>query len=129
MAKTKMTLTRAYAKLGATVTSPRQAWARIADDGKSVIVTVWRDDPDAPPPDEITVSTARPHARGNRNRIKVLGHALAHCKGLFRVIWLTREDRSAIPPTIKGIEPDQDRWMRVTSLDAETGTFTATRVL
>jgi len=63
-----------------------------------VVVTAWRDDPDAPPPDEITGSTSRPHARGNTHRVAVIGFAIAHCKCLVRVILLTRADKGTGPP-------------------------------
>jgi hypothetical protein len=122
-----MTLTAAYAALGATLTNtPYRTWSHMSDDGQTAIVTLWRHHET---PDGMTVDVPAPdHPEGaaNQSRIEVLRNALAHRGGRFRAIHLTENPDS---PTRKGrirtAEPDVHRWWRVTWLDQTTGAFHA----
>jgi len=121
-----MTLTKAYAALGATVKARPQTWSHMSDDRQTAIVTLWRDHQtpnrkaaDVPTPD-------RPNHAPNQNRIAHLRHALAHNGGRFRAIHATRS-RNA--PTRMGsargsFEPDLDHWWCVKKLE-KTGAFRA----
>jgi hypothetical protein len=76
----------------------------------------------------VTVPVTRPDARANGYRRKVLSHAIGHCNGLIRSIWLTERDNLTPNARIKDVEPDLHTWLRVTSLDPVTGAFTAESV-
>jgi hypothetical protein len=116
-----MTLTECYARCGATVKAPRQAWSAMSDDGTVAILTLWSDffrDVDrreyfGPPPRE-------PHQK--KKRIEHLRHAQDHCVGIFKSIIITR---NASNTGIKTCEVGHD--YRLVDLNEETAEFHAVR--
>jgi hypothetical protein len=122
-----MTLTEAFAAHGARLpVPPYRIWALMTDDRQEGVVTLWRDHLTA---DGNTVSVPAPDepwGHANRNRMEVLRHAIAHCDGRFRAIYLTGDPKGRPKQgRTKRADPDLSNYWRVTRLDPDTGAFTA----
>ena len=122
----------AFAYFGARATNPRWSWSARSTDGETVVLTWWLDEISRDDAGKL-VRDERNHPRfsvwnklpGNKDRIKNLAWARAHCEGLFRVVWIKSKDRRAIPRYAATRYPDPKLWMRLTYLDEQTGEFAA----
>lgn len=128
----KWTLSASFRSFGAESTNPRWSWSARSADGKTVVLTLWRD--------LVRVQgksasydtfgrgleqwTDRP---GNRERLENLKWARDHCGGLFRVVITVAKDANAHPREIAECYP-HDMLMRLVDLDEATGEFRATSV-
>jgi hypothetical protein len=120
------TLAEAFSFYGARAANPRWGWAAQSDDGKTVVITMWKDrighDGDAivygfPP---------RPNDRrpGYLDMIKKLRHAQDNCEGLLRTVIVEAVDTKAgTRSTRKKYDADPSLVMKLESLDARTGEF------
>jgi len=130
------TLSKAFAHFdGARATNPRWGWAAQSDDGKVVVLTMWRDqikqDGSAivygpGPSADVPLWTNR---LGNRDRIKKLQHAQSHCGGLFRAVIVDAVDaKSGTRSTRKKYYADDQLVMKLETLNPDTGEFIARSV-
>jgi hypothetical protein len=118
---------------GATGKNPLWSWSARSADGKTVVITLWRDGLDfgAKPIVYDTFNRADlktwTHRLGNRERIDNLTWARDHCDGLFRVVITVAEDVKANPRKIEDCYPKDDWIMQITDLDESTGEFRAVK--
>jgi hypothetical protein len=124
----------AFEHLGATAKHSRKSWSARSADGKTVVVTLWRDGIDygAKPIVYDTYNRADLHlwkdTFGNRERIENLIWAKAHCDGKFRVVITVAKDVTAYPREIEECYPKDDWVMKITGLDELTGEFRAEKI-
>jgi hypothetical protein len=127
-------LAKAFAHFGAKGKNPRWSWSARSMDGKTIVITLWRDglDFEAKP---IVYDTFNRHdlykwtdTQGNRERIENLIWARDHCDGHFRVVITVAEDVNAYPRKIENCYPKDDWLMKITALDEKTGEFRALKV-
>ncbi len=122
------TLTEAFAHFGASSHNIRQAWSAASEDGRTVVLTIWRHKAAA----DRSVDYFDPsgaarwqHLWGNKERKRHIRHALDHCAGQIRVVWVIAQDEKAHPKTIKDRVADLDTVMQITAFDEVTGEFAA----
>jgi hypothetical protein len=124
-------LAAAFAHYGVTAKNPRWSWSARSTDGKTVVITLWKDhfNYKSTP---ITYAdfgdvnlekwVNRP---GNRERIENLKWARDHCDGLFKVVIAVAEDVMADPRRIAESYAQDRLLMRLTDFKEETGEFRA----
>ena len=112
--------------------NPRWSWSGRSEDGRTVAVTLWRDQfleqgrvyknfaSDTP-----GEWRGRP---GFAELIENLKHAVAHTDGVVRIIIAAPKDPAANPRSIAECYPQETLRMRVSQLDDDAGTFTLERV-
>jgi len=122
------TLAEAFDFFGTVPRNPRWAWSAVSPDGKTVAVTLW----DHERADDGSVDFFDTDKRvrwmgriGNRDRIKNLRHAIAHCDGKFRVVRVIAKDINADPRRIKDRIADPHTIMQIVRFDEDTGEFAA----
>ena len=125
-----MSLTAAFAHFGVKPTNPRWSWSAVSEDGKTVVLTLWRDMFDYKQKPPAYVDPAPNYSdwcdhRGNVDRVRHLKHAAEHCDGLFRGVMTVAKDPAAHPREIADCFPWDGVWMRLTSFDEESGAWSA----
>jgi hypothetical protein len=127
----KLGLGECFKQYGAHGRNPRWSWSARSEDGKTVVLTLWKD--------HISVSNGitvydsfdpTGHAAwidtpGNRERLENLKWARDNCDGLFRVVITVAKDETAIPRSIAECYPRPNLIMRITDLNEKTGEFRA----
>ncbi len=130
------TLHEAFQFFKAKAANPRWGWAAQSDDGKTVVVTMWRDliDDDG----KVLTYGNRQGAGGdswmklpgNRDRIRKLQHVWDNCGRLFRVVIIDAVDTKAgARNTRKKYYAAETLVMKLDSpVDPDTGVFRARSV-
>lgn len=122
--------TAAFEHFGAAGKNPRWSWSGRSPDGKTVVVTIWRDQLNY----KITPavfscfgknSEAWSNRMGNTERIENLIWARDNCGGRFRAVICEAEDVKANPREIRSCFPADNFAMQLTNLDEDTGEFSA----
>ena len=130
----KWTLTKAFAYFdGAKARNPRWSWSARSADGRTVVVTLWKDsicdDGRTVTVDAFDDGSGRlrlwKDAQGNRDRIQNLVWARDHCDGLFRVVLVVAKDTAAVPRAIDERYPDPNLVMKLIRLNEDTGELLA----
>ena len=129
----RWTLRDAFASFnGAQADNHVWGWSAVGADGRTVVITVWRDQV---LPDGSVDFFGHPkldrwrRALGNRSRIKHLTIARDLAAGRFRVVWVTAKDVAAIPRSIARLEPDPSLVMRLIEVDEDSGEFKAEPII
>jgi len=126
----KWTKKACFAHYGA-VSANVYSWSARSADGKTVVVTLWRDliDYKAKPVTygtivrgDVSIWKERP---GNRERLENLKWAREHCGGRFRVVITVAKNVTASTREIEECYPQDQMIMRITELNEETGEFKA----
>lgn len=118
----------AFAKLGTKSRNRRTAWAAISDDGKTVAVTVWKEEYDfnhGKP--KCSYDGATPDKAGWKERTEYIQHAIDNCDSLVRVVLIEAKDsrKPGQPREFKQVLRVFDQqWFRVRDFDPETGYYT-----
>ena len=128
----RWTKTEAFAEFNAQVSNPRQSWSARSTDGKTVVLTFWKDyfsyrsKPisyiDDKFPDCVVQSP------GNRERIYNIKWAIEHCGGVVSVVFVKARDETSIPREIEECYPQKKPKMRITKFNETTGYFQAEAV-
>ena len=128
-----MKLGECFAYYGAVPRNPRWSWSARSPDGKTVVMTLWKDRLSSigglTVYDDRGIDTARWKDRpGNRERIENLVWARDRCDGYFRTIITVARDTTAQPRQIRECYLQKNLNMRLTDLDAVSGEFRAVHV-
>ena len=124
-------LAAAFKKAGVVAKNPRWSWSARSEDGKVVVMTLWKDliDYKAKPisystfsRENLSVWIDRP---GNRERLENLKWARDHCEGLFRVVITTAKDTNADTREIEDAHYQARMIMKLVELNEQTGEFRA----
>jgi hypothetical protein len=127
-------LTEAFAHFGARGRNPRWSWSARSEDGRTVVLTLWKDEIfyrgkiafyDTFNRENLSEWGERP---GNWERLENLKWARDHCNGRFRVVITIAEDPNASPRKIAECYPQSKLLMCITDLNEETGEFRATSI-
>lgn len=124
------TLSAAFAHFGAKGRNPRWSWSARSEDGRTVVMTFWKDEFDYSTK-PISYSSFGPNTAvwtnrpGNKERVENLIWARDHCDGLLRVVITVAEDVKANPRRIASCTPQDKLIMRLVELNEETGEFRA----
>ena len=126
------TLEKAFRHFGAEKRNPRWSVSARSPDGRTVVLTLWKDRFDHSsrpmvydrhyddPRERAWIETP-----GSRERTENLLWARDNCGGLFRVVITVSKDTDAYPRQIAECYPHEALVMRLTHLDTETGEFRA----
>ncbi len=123
----------AFAHFGVTLKNPRWSWSGRTEDGKTVVLQLWKDHFASWKP-IVYAEKVEPaqsdwiHRPGNKERIENIVWAMEHCGGHFRTVIGVAEDPKADPRKTKSVFPQTALTMKITSFDSATGEFTATAV-
>ncbi len=125
------TLRDAFAHFdGARARNPRWAWSARSPDGRTVVVTLWKDQIS----DDGNAVIAHYGGEtgklrlGNKDRVENLIWARERCDGLFRAVMIVAKDIKARPRSIAKCYPEKTLVMKLISLDEHTGEFRAESV-
>jgi hypothetical protein len=124
----------AFAHFGAVGTNSVWSWSARSADGKTVVVTLWRDGLNFANKPIVCDTFNRADlplwkdSPGNRERIDNLIWAREHCNSLFRVVITVAKDVTAYPREIEDCYPKDDWVMKLTDLNEETGEFRAVKL-
>ena len=127
-------LKAAFATFGAKGRNQRWSWSARSDDGKTVVLALWKDQFDYTSRPVAYDTIGRPDlpgwtdALGNRERIENLVWARDHCDGMFSVVIAVAEDVSARPRSISVSYPHKTMKMKLLDLNETTGEFRAINV-
>jgi hypothetical protein len=127
-------LTEAFKRAGVAPKNQRWSWSARSADGKTVVLTLWKDmlDYSAKPITYSSVnregSAAWATRPGNRERLEMLIWARDHCDGLFRVVITTAKDTEAETREIKDAHYQQRMIMKLIELNEQTGEFRAVNI-
>jgi hypothetical protein len=121
----KRTLTACFAHFGAQCANFRWSWSARSPDGKTVVVTMWSDEIRTEGDRLAYYSTAtRPsNELGSRERRANLIWARDNCGGLVSVVVVVAKNARAQKKSISRCFPSDGLVMRITRLNAETGSF------
>lgn len=124
------TLTDAFDFFGTVPRNPRWAWSAISPDGKTVALTVWDHEWSGGELDyHDPARRARwMHKLGNKDRIRNLQHAIAHCNGEVRVVRVTAVDPNSERRQIKARRADPNTILKIRDLNPLSGEFRASPV-
>ena len=127
-------LAEAFRAFRAEGKNSRWSWSARTRDGKTVVMTFWKDQLDYSS-NPISYSTfGRPNLEkwtdlpGNQERIENLKWARDHCEGLMRVVIIEAFDAAAHPRRIAQSFPHKRMVMKLTGLNEETGEFSTINV-
>jgi len=129
-----MGLAEAFRQAGVIAKNQRWSWSARSADGKTVVMTLWKDliNYKTKP---ITYSTFDRENRsvwidrpGNHERLENLKWARDHCDGLFRVIITTAKDIKAETREIEDAHYQKRMIMKLVELNEQTGEFRAVNV-
>jgi hypothetical protein len=127
----KWTHTQAYASFGVSPRNVQWSWSARSEDGKTVVVTLWKD--------KLICHNGHykylweklpPRSRKNLGLEELMGNlawARDHCDGRFSVIAAIAKDEAAYPRSIAECYPTKIV-MKLASLDVDAGLFTAESV-
>ncbi len=127
-------LTAAFKEAGVTAKNPRWSWSARSEDGKVVVMTLWKDliDYKAKPISYNTFDRENLSAwvdrLGNRERLENLKWVRNHCDGRFRVIITTAKDVKADRREIEDAHYQARMIMKLGELNEITGEFRAVNV-
>ena len=129
-----MSVKDAVGYFGAVPTNRQWSWSARSPDGRTVVVTWWKDQ-ETRRNGKMVYDTRNMQnlaewqwRNGNRDRIRNLVHARDHCDGLFRIVWVkTNDPDQRVRKTIERY-PDETLEMRLIELDEQTGEFLAEEV-
>lgn len=121
-----------FKKLGAPLASPRADWSGVSADGKTVAISIWRDELDNSIPGS-PILDCRQHKDisvwaefpGNKKRKAHIEHALSSTDGIFKIVMLRAKDPEKLPREI------DEAWIwkgmigKITDYDPNTGGFRA----
>lgn len=132
----KRTLAEAFAYFdGAKAANPRWGWAAQSDDGRTVVLTMWKDQMSLDGDHLVYRAIARAgkdewvKRPGNKDRLRKLQHAIDNCGGLFRAVIVEAVDTKANVRATRNTYLAHNRLtMKVESLNSETGEFWARSV-
>lgn len=129
----KWTLTQAFAEFGVVRKNPRWSWSAVSDDGRTVVLTIWKDrlDFSSDPPTYDTLDwppETWQSSHSNKERLAHLKIARDHCDGHFRVIITVAKDVNSRPRQVVECYPQKNLIMRLVALDEATGRFRAVGV-
>ena len=116
---------------GATCRNRVWSWSARSSDGRTVVVTLWKDRLKEDGPKITTCEPGDDSGRlrlGNKERIENLIWARDHCDGAFNVVIVVAEDIKAKPRKAAKRYPHESLIMKLVSLDEDTGKFTAESV-
>ncbi len=119
----------AFGFFKAVAANPRWAWSARSANGKTVVLTWWKDEIAREGGNLIHNTYGHPRLKrmrellGHYDRIRNLIWAREHCGGLYRVVWCKVKDRKARVRKIVECYPDETLWMRLTQLNETTGEF------
>jgi hypothetical protein len=124
----KWTHGAAFSHFGATPRNVQWSWSARSDDGRTVVVTLWKDRV-VRKDGRITYEWTAPpdHVRrrpGFSELMDNLAWSRDHCGGRFSVIIATAKDEHADPRSIDECYPVKWR-MKLIEFDSAAGTFTA----
>jgi hypothetical protein len=127
-------LAAAFAHYGVAPKNPRWSWSARSKDGKTVVMTLWKD---------FFNYKSRPivyedygeknldkwkNRPGNSERIENLIWARDHCGGLFKVVIAVAKDINVDPRSIAESYPQDRLVMRLIDLNEDTGEFRAVAI-
>jgi hypothetical protein len=127
-------LAEAFRRAGVTPKNRRWSWSARSGDGKTVVMTLWKDliDYRSQPiaynsfaQESLAAWIDRP---GNRERLGNLIWARDNCAGLFRVVITTAKDVNAEPREIEDAHYHERLIMKLIELNEDTGEFRAVNV-
>lgn len=127
-------LAAAFKAFGAEGKNPRWSWSARTPDGKTVVMTLWKDkiDYSSGPISYSTFGSPSlaqwTNQSGNQERIENLRWARDHCDGLMRVVIIKAVDENADRRRIAQSYPQKRMIMKLTGLNVETGEFSAINV-
>jgi len=130
----KLGLAECFKRYDAKGRNTRWSWSARSADGKTVVLTLWKDgisvsnglttyDSFSPDGRAAWIDTS-----GNRERLENLVWARDNCGGEFRVVITVAKDVNAAPRSIAECYPQPNLRMRITDLNEQTGEFRAVSV-
>ena len=128
-----MKLSECFAHYGATGKNKRWSWSARSPDGKTVVLTLWKDrlvirDGEVSYAD-VGVDTRSWQGRpGNRERLENLIWARDNCGGFFRTVITVAKDTNERPRRIHECYLQTNYRMQIQELNEETGEFRAVHV-
>lgn len=133
---TNYTLTEAFAFFNkAKCKNPMWSWSARSEDGKTVVLTFWKDgiQHKAKPMRYASVASTEDKRNwidspGNRERRENLIWAVDHYGGIVHVVIVVAKDENAEPRAIKECYPQPNMKFRIVELNRETGEFVAEQV-
>ena len=121
----RWTRREAFAYFGAVCANPRWSWSAKSLDGKTVVLTMWKDEIASENSSSVYKSNPRnlltEKRPGFSERLAHLKWARDNCDSRVRVVILKKDGRGGIAECF----PAKDLIMRITSLDEKTGAFRA----
>lgn len=128
-----MSLSASFAEFGAKGKNKRWSWSARSDDGKVVVITLWKDrlktQNGTVVYDDIGIDTRAWRDRpGNKERIDNLRWARDNCGGMFKAVITIAEDINAQPRAIRECFPQRNLNMKLTDFVEETGEFRAIHI-
>jgi hypothetical protein len=127
-------LAKAFAHFQAVGSNPRWSWSARSPDGKTVVMTLWKDLIQYKDGKIFYDAFGRKYAPqwvsklGNRERLEKLKWTRDHCDELFRVVIVVAKNVKASPRAIAQSYPQERMVMRLIELNEETGEFRAVNV-
>lgn len=128
-----MRLSECFSYFGAKGKNPRWSWSARSEDGRIVVITLWKDRLSLGGGvvlyNDIGIDTrAWVNRPGNRERLENLRWARDHCDGYFRAVVVVAEDPDVQPRRIVDCYPQPNWNMRLVELNDQTGEFRAVHV-
>ena len=121
----RWTRREAFAYFDAVCANPRWSWSAKSLDGKTVVLTMWKDEIASENSSSVYESSPRnlltEKRPGFSERLAHLKWARDNCDSRVRVVILKKDSRGGIAECF----PAKDLIMRITSLDEKTGAFRA----
>jgi hypothetical protein len=124
---TKITHTEAFQTYGVKPRNANWSWSGRSADGKTVVVTLWKDEFRGPAGRMVYSRPDRGDwfdGPGFRYIMEDLLWARDNCKGIVRVIVANPKDEKGQTRRIADCYPQEKLVMRVTQVDPATGAFT-----
>lgn len=127
-------LEKAFDHFKAKRANKRWSWSGLNMETKTVVLTLWEDEISDLNKLPVVYSNRGKNVHlwadklGNKERIKYLKWARAHCNSQFKVIITIARDPKKRPKTIKKCYPAQNLVMRLTYFNEVTGDFCAESV-
>ena len=125
------TLSECFTHYGAVSRNRRWGWSARSADGKTVVMTFWRDLLNYKT-DPVSYGELHPNGPnewmsrpGNRERIEYLKWARDNLDGILRVVIITAKDTTAVPREIADAHVNDRMIMRIVDFDEATGHFRA----
>lgn len=128
-----MNLSDCFRHFGAKGRNARWSWSARSEDGRVVVITLWKDrvsvvDGNVIYNDVDVDTSAWVHRPGNRERLENLCWARDNCDGFFRAVVVVAENIKAQPRRIVQCYPQPNWNMRILDLNEGTGGFRAVHI-